>query len=271
MAITKITDPGAVPTTVADYEAQNIQLDRLLGDSVQPYPVSGSNVVKGALFNIGGDMFYCGADTAISGTPSDYVKLVASGSTAAASFVSSLSGVAWNPAYNGYYNGVDLYLFDEVKAVLAGAISGYKTAMGAMWMLNAGQGLKSTDSPIFAGATVNNDLNVNGGIKTDGTFLKTKVLEIGDWDMTSSSYPPSIIYHGLNISKIRSVSAIIRMDNGLDLFVLSDSNPSGYNEVSIHVGSTYIELRSPLGGKFDNINFDKTSFNRGYITIIYET
>ena len=154
MAITKITDPGAVPTTVADYEAQNTQLDRLLGDSVQPYPVSGSNVVKGALFNIGGDMFYCGADTAISGTPSDYVKLVVSGSTAAASFVSSLSGVAWSPAYNGYYNGVDLYLFDEAKALVDGELATLYSKLGKLFEDWIGQALKTTASPTFAGVTL---------------------------------------------------------------------------------------------------------------------
>lgn len=187
MSITKITDPAAVPATVADYTAQNTHSERLLVDSVQPYPVSGSNVVKGALFNIGGDMFYCDADTAISGTPSDYVKLVVSGSTATPSFVASLSGVAWNSAYNGYYNGVDLYVFDEVKAVLAGAIAGYNTAMGALFETVIDQGVKSTDNVDFVTVNtgqgdnelyrMNQDVRDIDNVRFSNMFYRSKRLE----------------------------------------------------------------------------------------------
>jgi len=123
MSITKITDPLATPTNVTDYQAQNTHLDRLLGNIMQPFPIDGSNIKKGSLFNIGGDMFYTDADTAISGIPSDYVKLVVTGTDAAPSYVANLSGVTWNDAFNGYYSGLDLYVFDEAKAVYDGSLT----------------------------------------------------------------------------------------------------------------------------------------------------
>ena len=251
MSITKITDPSAVPAAVADYEAQNIHLDRLLGDAVAPYPVSGSNVVKGALFNIGGDMFYCGADTAISGTPSDYVKLVVSGSNAVPSFVASLSGVTWNSAYNGYYSGSDLYLFDEVKAVLAGAISGYKTAMGAMWMLNAGQSLKSTDDVTF------NDLDVTGDVVSDtltvakGFVATSLIFTVADtqndlYDALAPYYPgglsPSIEY---KINGFFDTTPILGLDHNLasggimSLFIAAGNSKQISNGSSTNLTGTY--------------------------------
>ena len=171
MSITKITDPSSLPLTTADYQNQNVQIEKLLGNVNQPYPVIGGNIVKGSLFNIGGDMFYCGADTAISGTASDYVKLVVSGATATPEYVASLSGVAWEQAYNGYYNGSDLYVFDEAKALVDGELSALSSKLGRLFEIWIGQSLKTTASPTFANATINNDLTVNEDLTIDGTAM----------------------------------------------------------------------------------------------------
>lgn len=133
MAIEKITAPSAVPASTADWEAVlDIQAALLL--AVQGAErIVGSNVVKGAVFLVGGATYLATADTAITGSASDYVKLTVSldGLTLAPSYVADLTGVAWDSANNGYYD-VDgnLYVFDEARALKAGTISVLNTRLG---------------------------------------------------------------------------------------------------------------------------------------------
>jgi len=126
MPISKITAPSETPTAVADYQAQNNLLSALLLAVQGAERIVGSNVVKGAVFQVGGATYLATADTAITGSASDYVKLTVSedGLSLAPSYVADLTGVTWSSTYNGYYDvGGNLYIFDESKAYLAGAIS----------------------------------------------------------------------------------------------------------------------------------------------------
>ena len=133
MAINKLTDPSALPASTDDYVAQNNAINYHTLNSTPPYPVSGSNVLKGSVFNIGGDLFYAAADTAITGTASDYVKLTPGASTATAAFETAAnvtSNVTWSDTYNGYYDvSGNLYLFDELEAVRLGALSKSKSLL----------------------------------------------------------------------------------------------------------------------------------------------
>jgi hypothetical protein len=114
MAINKVPFPASVPAAVGDYQKQNALIAALVGQVDGAQKVVGSNVVKGAVFNVGGTLYLAADDTAISGVASDYVKLTPSGDTLtlAAAFVATLSGVAWNSEYKGYYDGSgNLYVF----------------------------------------------------------------------------------------------------------------------------------------------------------------
>jgi hypothetical protein len=114
MAITKLAAPGSVPASIADWSAVVAQLSALVMDKEAPFRISGSSVLKGSLFNIGGVLYVADDDTAISGTASDIVQLSPSGATVTAAFVADLTGVSWNAAYKGYYDDAgNLYVFDE--------------------------------------------------------------------------------------------------------------------------------------------------------------
>lgn len=114
--------------TGADWSKAVAMLARIILDSEGPYRISGSNVLRGSLFNVGGAVYVADSDTAISGTASPYVKITPAGTVASAAFVANLSGVSWNDAYNGYYDASgNLYVFDEMKAYGAGAIASLKT------------------------------------------------------------------------------------------------------------------------------------------------
>lgn len=106
------------------------------------------------------------------------------------------------------------------------------------------------------------------GIKTDGTTLKTKIVEIGDWNMDTT--PSVVVPHGLNFKKIRSVSGVIRNDLDTkyytigteELFFLSGFAVVGFDGSGITIGKD--------AGAFTGSGFDATSYNRGFITIVYE-
>ena len=127
MPIVRIPYPNALPTLPADYVAQNnliatgfLQVNKPIWED------AANNIVQGAVFQIGGTVYYCNAATAIGGGASAYIKLTPSGdgSTVAPTYVVDLTGVTWNSAYNGYYDvGGNAYVFDELVAYIAGEIT----------------------------------------------------------------------------------------------------------------------------------------------------
>lgn len=126
MPIARVPYPAALPTVQNDYVLQNNLLITNFYRVNEPSSISGANVTKGAVFQIGGVIYYCTADTAIGGAASNYVKIApdVGGATCTATYVANLVGVAWNQAYNGYYDvGGSLYVFDEGRALQAGQIA----------------------------------------------------------------------------------------------------------------------------------------------------
>ena len=106
--------------------------------------------------------------------------------------------------------------------------------------------------PITSGA-VNSDVKLN-----------TTVLIIGDWNMDSTS--TRIVLHGVTLSKIRTVSLLIRNDNDDSYRPGHDVSPGAWvNDIN---GSA-VNLTRTTSGDFDNTDYDSTGFNRGWITIQY--
>lgn len=105
------------------------------------------------------------------------------------------------------------------------------------------------------------------GIITDNVTLKTKVINIGDWNM--DGVVTVTVAHGISdFSKIRNVTAMIRTDSGTGFFPLEVSYSSSVYGITI--GSTNVVLSRITSGFFDAGIFSTTSYNRGWITIIYE-
>lgn len=105
-------------------------------------------------------------------------------------------------------------------------------------------------------------------LKTGG--LLTKVIDIGDWNMDANS--ATFVAHGLsNFLKIRTVSVMIRRDDDsffYDLQVVNVLNGLTSGSV-LSIGPTDIILQRTDTGSFDQIDFNATSFNRGWVTIQY--
>ncbi len=169
MGIVRVPYPNALPTVVGDYQAQNNLLYAAFLYAQHPVPVVAGNIVKGAVFNVGGTVYQATADTAIGGGASAYVKITPAGAAATADYVANLAGVAWNDTYAGYYDGAgNLYLFDEAVAISSGALAAgarkqaVNKTVGAYILITA-MGL--TTLPVIAGDTYVK-LNNAGGAAT---------------------------------------------------------------------------------------------------------
>lgn len=111
---------------------------------------------------------------------------------------------------------------------------------------------------------------IYGGVISSNVALKTKIVEIGDWDMVATASVS--ITHGIagGLTKIRSVDVEIINDTEQFSYPLDYNGPlgiSGYSRNSL----TTISLTRVASGTFDSASFDLTSFNRGWITITYES
>lgn len=194
MAITKITAPSSIPATVADYQAQNSHLMAFINQiNSQAFILSDPNgtvaptIKQGAYISHGGSLYIVDtADATISGTPSDgtvYVR-VSGTDTLTAEYITDISSYAWNSAYNAMISGSytllpymliksgtswTKYRFEQHKQslgtfkslnvadniTLGGTVDGHDID-GELDTLNGrvNQGVKTTDSPTFANATI---------------------------------------------------------------------------------------------------------------------
>lgn len=132
--------------------------------------------------------------------------------------------------------------------------------------LNSGGVAKTTISAEATGVapitvdstTVCTNLNAD---MVDG--LHTTVIQIGDWDMDATA--GITVAHGLTLSKIRHISAIVYADAGGAIY---DFNGFNGETNSLYADATNVALdRATTPGYFDNTGFNQTSFNRGWITI----
>ncbi len=124
----------------------------------------------------------------------------------------------------------------------------------------------------------NQRATVPGGIDSggNGTFLKTKIIAIGAWNMLATDYID--IQHDINIHNIVSVNVLIRKDSGEgggpQVYPLNYWVPHYYTSSSHYPGywylsSTIIRLYSGNWGSFNNSYYNSTSISRGWVTLGY--
>lgn len=107
-------------------------------------------------------------------------------------------------------------------------------------------------------------MGVDGSAK-----VRTKVLNIGDWNMVASSVVN--VAHGVaNFKNIRGVDVMIRRDDDAVYYpLISCDILTGAAFGSYEINSTVISLLRTDNVGFDNNNFNSTSYNRGFVTITY--
>ncbi len=133
MPIVRIPYGNALLTNQTDYARINNLLETgFLQVNKSIWEDAANNIVQGAVFQIGGTVYYANAATAIGGGASAYIKLTPSGdgSIVTPTYVANLIGITWNSAYNGYYDvGGNAYVFDEILAYMAAEINTFNTKL----------------------------------------------------------------------------------------------------------------------------------------------
>jgi len=128
MALTERPFGYPKPTETADYQKQNAILEAFLNDCNRTYKIDFDNdlIRAGSIFFLGGILLEAESNQSISGTTSDIVKIKISDYTA--EYVSSMTGIEWNNAYNGYYDSDgNLYIISESLEKLNNEITDLKT------------------------------------------------------------------------------------------------------------------------------------------------
>lgn len=96
-------------------------------------------------------------------------------------------------------------------------------------------------------------------------------MNIGDWDMDATA--SILVAHGLDSTKITSVLASVVTDSNstLNRYMLTPgvNNGAELDGYIDYWNSTHVQLARKGGGDYDNVGFNETSYNRGYITIFY--
>ena len=116
------------------------------------------------------------------------------------------------------------------------------------------------------------------GTATTMVRLYKKIIEIGDWNMyvTGGGSGTSVknVAHGIGTyKKIRNVFVIIRNDADVSYHPLNrGTDPTNTTLLAfLHSwDSSNIVLNVLVGGGFDSVSYNSTSYNRGWITIEYE-
>ena len=96
--------------------------------------------------------------------------------------------------------------------------------------------------------------------------LKCKMIEIGDWNMDAT--PQVDVTHGLDLTKIREVTAMIRRDDNALYTDLKDSTGAQVMG-QIRIYSTVITLARTATIGYDEPDYNSTSYNRGWVIIWY--
>jgi hypothetical protein len=219
----------------------------------------------GSTVEIGDALFEADANLAITGwggiaVSSDvYIKLAVAGAAITAAF--TITAPTWSASKQGWYNVA------ETERYIGGL---YKDASGDytekyLYRQNSG----GTPAPKEYG---NGRIEAYGGIiagSGNATLLK-KIIEIGDWNMDSTSFVN--VPHGVTTAKIRSVNVIIRNDDDTMRYPLHYTS-GGLTPVSM--GQFYVSGANVYCGRttntnpFDGADFNSTSYNRGWVIIEY--
>jgi len=194
-----------------------------------------------------------------------------------------------------YYNG-EIYEVDANASLITtgsdtlvwGVVTDYRSGDPVTWSDGVDRDLHRVDKlALSAGASGSGLANYNGatvkymlegapiyrtsaGVESVIPRLKTKIIEIGDWNMDATSQVD--VNHGIGADfiKIRVTSVVIINDasNSISTLYLTDTL-GGMDGGVVFIDSTKIRLFRVTGGSYDSTSFDSTSFNRGWVTIEY--
>ena len=166
----------------------------------------------------------------------------------------------------------DVVIQNEVRKHVSSGTAFYNRNSSPLKVDTINERTSATGVTVDGVLLKDNTVTASGGVKTDSTFLKTKVIDIGDWNMNTASSTNIVSIGTLDYKKIRGVDVVIRNDTGgQHNSLVSGLTVSGDGGAIRNYGSTGIQLERIGGGIFDAPSYSSTSYNRGWITITYES
>lgn len=218
-------------------------------------------VAQGSKVEIGGSYFIAGTDQAITGSPTnDSINYVYIDTSGVLSW--SDTAPARDDTKQGWYNGTS-------RAVAGSYFLTSGSVYSGKFVYVAGIRKYFNHKP-----TLDQYINSRGRIDTifeqGGNDLKVKIIEIGTWNMNTTSFVD--VTHGLTVANIRSVDVTILDDSGgmTKLYALTGS---GHTDSTLQggistLGGTDMRLHRLTGGLFDAASWSAGS-QRGWITVWY--
>ena len=251
MSLTRIDNPTpSAPAALADYvqilAVQNgAILQALRGNSHACIDFTNNLAKAGTVFYVAGVLYKAVTDQAISGTPSKYVKITPSGATASIAYVSSLSGVSWNDAQSGYYDGSgNLYVFDEARAVYDGVVSAGKTIEGQIAYIAGALSVK-------AGLIISGALSGVTDLTASGTIAALKAA----FSQTTGTAPFTVA----STTKVANLNADLLDDLSSSAFArlpISGSGVGQWTQLDSGAGNA---LNLPSGGTWAYVYLNPSS------------
>lgn len=102
----------------------------------------------------------------------------------------------------------------------------------------------------------------------EGKQYSLAVIEIGDWDMDADANK-SVAHGCVSMEAIREVRALIRNDDGTELYPMCGRNGAAMSAQIESIDVTDVALSRANGLFFDSSDFDSTGYNRGWITVLH--
>jgi len=198
--------------------------------------------------------------------------------TDSSGFLTTLSGPSLTELANVI--GSTSSIQDQLNALNSTKLTDPMTTVGDIIIRNG-----SNVTARLGIGTNNQVLTVAGGVPTwqnPAGATPTLAIDIGDWDMNALA-SKVVTVPGIVPSKVRSVTGVVRTDVGSFLgetyypIVSGFGQPGGGAELQLYVTSWYasgsdtkISLqRAASGSLFESVNFDATSYNRGWLIVTY--
>ncbi len=250
MAITKMNVYRNPPEDITDYEAMVEKLDmyaRMVGGAGMIL-TEWTNASEWPKLAMGSYIFHGGASYLVDtedyeigapGNGTHYLRIAASGETLAVSWISSLTGYAWNPIYNGLYHADQSQILPYLL-VGAGAsretwkitnlaqgggfitanwegrvrAGGIDTGQGVNKLYPMDQAVRTTDDPVFGWRTADDIITL------DDVRLRYNNMGAGG---VSNLYGTSLIsgrtsstsYVQISSFKVSDVLSRVAQDNGI--------------------------------------------------------
>ncbi len=162
-----------------------------------------------------------------------------------------------------YFDGVTRNTLTTVKLLPYGSELSFDASIPRLSDFNPAKSEVADNAADIADNAA--DISINTA-KIGG--LNRKVIEIGIWDMDADE--SVFIAHGVDFTKIRNVSHVVRNDAN-DFYSMIIENWAAGSNIGMGIDSTNVILRRLPSGAYDNLDYNDTGggYNRGWVTIEY--